>query len=40
MSVALAQKIAGKARNRPPTEAPQTESIIPVKIVTAPPSAK
>ena len=40
MSVALAQKMAGKARNRPPTDAPQTEPIIPVRTVIAPPSVK
>jgi len=40
MSVALAQKIAGSARNKPPIEAPQSELMIPVRTVTAPPSTK
>jgi hypothetical protein len=40
MSVALAQKMAGKARNRASIEAPQAEPIMPVRTVIAPPSPK
>jgi hypothetical protein len=37
--VALAGKIAGKARNRPPTTGPKRAAIRPATTVIAPPSA-
>lgn len=40
ISVALAQKTAGSARNRPPTDAPNRLLITPVATVAIPPSTK
>jgi hypothetical protein len=37
--VALAGKIAGKARNKPPTTGPKRKAISPAMTVIAPPSA-
>ena len=40
MSVALAQKIAGNARNKPPVSGPNAFAIAPVATVAKPPSTK
>lgn len=40
LSVAVAQKIAGKARKRPPTSGPQCSAMSPATIVASPPRTK